>query len=159
MAFEYLYDNYSPAIYNIIFKIVKSQEVAEDLLQDAFVKIWENIASYDNNKGRLFTWMLNISRNLAIDKIRSLGHKSILKSEDISENVYLPDNSFSEKNKPEYIGLKEMLDVLTKDEKFLIDLMYFKGYTQSEIAKEYDIPLGTIKSRVKAAVKKLRNNF
>ena len=70
-AFEYLYDNYSPALYGIIFKILKDEEKSADTLQDTFLKIWKNVASYDSEKGTLFTWMLNVARNTAIDKFRT----------------------------------------------------------------------------------------
>ena len=63
VAFNYLYDNYSRALYGIILKIVETEEVAEDILQDVFVKIWNRIDSYDASKGKLFTWLLNVARN------------------------------------------------------------------------------------------------
>ena len=74
-AFNYLYDNYSPALYGIIYKMVENKELAEDILQDTFIKIWNNFSNYDSIKGRLFTWMLNITRNLTIDSLRSKDFK------------------------------------------------------------------------------------
>ena len=72
-AFSYLYDNYSGALFGIIYKMLEDRELAEDVLQEAFVKIWNNFSNYDSLKGRLFTWMLNITRNLTIDTVRSKG--------------------------------------------------------------------------------------
>lgn len=155
-AFEYLYDHYSAALYGIILRIVKKDTLAEEVLQDAFLKIWKNIASYDPSKGRLFTWMLNISRNQAIDKTRSKEIKKTHKTDPV-ENVVNKINQHNyEEFSPENIGVKELLDILNIDQRKVIDLLYFQGYTQSEVAKEYGIPLGTIKTRLRAAMKHLR---
>ncbi|MEP6628752.1 MAG: sigma-70 family RNA polymerase sigma factor, partial [Ginsengibacter sp.] len=88
-AFSYLYDNYSGALYNIIYKMLEQTELAEDVLQEAFVKIWNNFSSYDSSKGRLFTWMVNITRNLTIDTIRS---KSFRKQSKIQNSENAVDN-------------------------------------------------------------------
>src|SRR5712671_153110 len=82
-AFSYLYDHYSGALYSIIFQIVKTPESASDTLQEVFVNIWRKIESYDPLKGRLFTWMLNISRNASIDMIRSKNYQNGLKNQEI----------------------------------------------------------------------------
>ena len=74
-AFSYLYDNYSAALNGIIYRMVENRELAEDILQEVFIKIWNNILHYDAGKGRLFTWMLNIARNLTIDTLRSKSYK------------------------------------------------------------------------------------
>jgi RNA polymerase sigma-70 factor (ECF subfamily) len=158
-AFEYFYERYSAAVYGIILKIVKIEELAEEVLQDAFLKFWDKIKDYNPEKGRLFTWMLSISRNMAIDKFRSKEFKGIRKTDDILDNVHIFDEGYSEKNKSEYIGIKELVKTLSVDQQKIIDLMYFQGYSQSEIAEEYDIPLGTVKTRAKAAMQKLREMF
>lgn len=158
-AFEYFYDHYSSSIFGVILRIVKIEELSEEVLQDAFLKFWDKIADYNPEKGRLFTWMLNISRNMAIDKVRSKEFKGIHKSDDLSENVNLFDEQYSEANKVEFIGVKELLDKLTSDQKNIIDLMYFQGYSQSEISEEFAIPLGTVKTRAKAAMNKLKELF
>ena len=158
-ALEYLYDKYSAAMYGVILRIVKSESTAEEVLQDCILRVWHKINDYDKAKGKLFTWMINIARNLAIDKIRSKEYKSQLKSDDIDGNVSLMDKGYEEKFKPEYIGVREMVEDLNKDQRSLIDLMYFKGYSQSEISEEFGIPLGTVKTRVRAAMEKLRNCF
>ncbi len=91
-GFELLYDNYSKVLYGIILKIVHSEPLAEDVLQDAFVKIWKNIDAYDASKGTLFTWILNVSRNTAIDKIRSQSYKSTTKIQSLDNNVRMLDS-------------------------------------------------------------------
>jgi len=138
-----------------VLRIVKSEILAEEVLQDAFIKIWEKIDQYDPHKGRLFTWMMNLTRNQALDKLKSKDFKRISKTFDIKDY----DAESSERIDPDTIGLKEIVDKLTPDQKEVIDLMYFKGYTQSEIAEQFGIPLGTIKTRVKAAINKLRSLF
>lgn len=158
-AFEYLYDNYSGAVNGIILKIVRSEDFAEELLNDCFLRIWDKINDYDASKGRLFTWMLNIARNLALDKLRSKEYKAKMKTDDVSENVFISDERYANANKPEFIGVKEIVEKLPVEQKKLIDLMYFQGYSQSEIAEELQMPLGTVKTRVRAAMTTLRQLF
>jgi len=158
-AYEYLYDNYSAALYGVIHRIVTSDETANDVLQEAFVKIWNGIGSYDAKKGKLFTWMLNISRNMAIDKTRSKDFNNNQKNQSTEKVVSQMGRLKTDDLKPEHIGLAELVGKLDPNEKFLIDLMYFKGYTQSEIAEEYNIPLGTVKTRLRSATLNLRKIF
>ena len=155
-AFEFLYERYAAALFGVIKRIVVDPELSEEVLHDAFVKIWENAHSYQPQKGRLFTWMLNITRNLAIDKIRSRNYKEAQKTDKVADNVYIIDHQGHTRQNIEDIGVKELLSALGEDHKLVIDLLYFKGYTQSEIAKEYNIPLGTVKTRTRAAMKQLR---
>jgi RNA polymerase sigma factor (sigma-70 family) len=156
---EYLYDNYSSTLYGVVLRIIKAEDVAEEVLQDCFLKFWNKILDYDASKGRLFTWMINIARNLAIDKLRSKDFKSMARSEDITNTTPIKDASNSFDFDPNLIGVKEILEKLNPDQRLLLDLMYFKGYSQSEISEEFNIPLGTVKTRVRAAMIILRNFF
>jgi RNA polymerase sigma-70 factor (ECF subfamily) len=158
-AFDMLYDSYSAALYGVIQRMVTDEELANDLLQEAFVKIWNNISQYDSGKGRLFTWMINLTRNLAIDKLRSRGHRNSQKNRSLDNAVNEVDSSLSTTFSVESIGLKKLVDGLKEDQRFIIELLYFKGYTQSEVAEEFDIPLGTVKTRVRMAVTELRKHF
>ncbi|HYG38160.1 MAG TPA: sigma-70 family RNA polymerase sigma factor [Cytophagales bacterium] len=158
-ALEYLYDNYSSAIYGIIYKIIRVEDLAEEVLQDSFLRFWNKIEDYNPEKGRLFTWMLNIARNLSIDKLRSADYKSQARSEDILQDSSKANFEFSDKFKPDHIGVKDMLEILKPDQKRLMELMYFKGYTQSEISEEFNIPLGTVKTKVRTAMMVLRKLF
>lgn len=151
---EILYERYSRALYGITLKILHKEELAQDVLQEAFVKIWKNIGSYNSQKGTLFTWMLNITRNLAIDKLRSKAYKNSQKNQAIDISVS-KINTHSKIN-IDTIGLKEIVAKLKPQQKELIDLMYFKGYTQVEISEELEIPLGTVKTRLRAAIMALR---
>ncbi|MCJ8167507.1 sigma-70 family RNA polymerase sigma factor [Pontibacter sp. E15-1] len=156
-AVSVLYDMYSPTLFGVVLQIVKEDETAEDVLQEAFVKIWSSFQSYDSSKGRLFTWMINVCRNLAIDKIRSKQYRVSQKTREIptAPRAVYGTSSF----KPEHIGLREITERLSPEQKQIIDLMYFEGLTQSEISEEFDIPLGTVKTRARSAIKTLGKLF
>ncbi len=151
-----LYNNYSAVIYGVIVRIVKRETIAEEVTNDCFLKIWNKIDQYDATKGKLFTWMVNIARNLALDKLRSSEAIKSLKTDDITE---LKRDSASDYPNIDGIGLKEIVLKLSADEKQIIDLMYFEGYSQSEISENFNIPLGTVKTRARAAINKLRTFF
>ena len=156
-SFGYLYDNYSGALFGVIIAIIADPETARDVLQEAFVNIWRKIESYDPTKGRLFTWMMNVARNAAIDKVRSKGYQDSIKNYPISENVDTSSNigsaTFAQLND---VGLKKVLSKLKEESRVLIDLSYFQGYTHEEIAKILNIPLGTVKTRIRSALIHLR---
>jgi len=154
-SFSYLYDNYSGALLGVIGGIIADQETSRDVLQDVFVNIWKKIDSYDSSKGRLFTWMLNIARNAAIDKIRSRSYQDSLKNRSIPDNT---DIGIGGMTIPQVgdVGLKKILTRLKEEHRQLIDLSYFQGYTHEEIAKSLGIPLGTVKTRIRSALTHLR---
>lgn len=155
-SLDYLYDHYSAAMYGIITRVVKNKDVAEEVLQDVFLKIWDKIDAYDSSKGKLFTWMLNIARNQAIDKTRSKEISKGRKTDDIDNLVGKIDKAdYSEQN-VEAIGLSEVLAKLNNDQRFVIEKLYLEGYTQSEVAEEFNIPLGTVKTRTRMAMIELR---
>lgn len=158
-AYSLLYDNYSAALFGVISKVVSAEEIAEDILQDVFVKIWKNIENYDASKGRLFTWMLNIARNASIDYARSKQSKMDGKLRDLENSRYEVNKLNSFQNNTDFIGVKEQVSKLKEDHRVLIDMLYFEGYTQEDAAKELNIPLGTVKTRVRAAIVKLRETF
>jgi RNA polymerase sigma factor (sigma-70 family) len=155
-AFSYLYDNYSGALYGIINSIVTDRETANDILQEVFVNIWRKISSYDPDKGRLFTWMLNVARNAAIDKVRSKAYRDLSKNQQLPENVDVSNELAIAGPKVDEIGLKKLLTNLKPEQKQLIDLSYFQGWTHEEIAKLLNIPLGTVKTRIRTALTLLR---
>lgn len=154
-AFSYLYDNYSGSLYTVISQIVKDVELASDVLQEVFVNIWRRIETYDPDKGRLFTWMLNIARNASIDTLRSKSYQNSQKNMSMSDNTDLGIGGSSKIN-VDIIGFRKVLDRLKKEQRVLIDLAYFKGYTHEEIAEIEDIPLGTVKTRIRNALIQLR---
>lgn len=154
-----LYDKYSAFLFGIITRIVNSDETAEDVLQEVFVKVWKNIGSYDSSKGKLITWMANISRNLAIDKIRSKDYKNSKQNHDIENYVNIIEDERSDSFKPEFVGVKEMMNKLMPEQRAIIDLVYFQGYTQNDVSVKLGIPLGTVKTRIRSAILKLREIF
>lgn len=155
-ALTYLYDHYSSALFGVIIRIVQKEELAEEILQDVFLKIWDKISSYDSTKGKLFTWMLNIARNQAIDKTRSKEISKSNKTKDLDTLVHTVDRQEYQEQAIDGIGVKEVLKSLPEDQQFIVEYLYFKGYTQSELAEESGIPLGTVKTRLRAAMQQLR---
>ena len=155
-AFSYLYDNYSPALFGVINQIISDKEVAADVLQDVFVNIWKKIGLYDDTKGRLFTWMLNIARNAAIDKLRSRSYQDSLKNQPLTENVNTIKSNSVVNPQQNDIGLKKQVSRLREEYRVLIDLSYFQGFTHEEISKILNLPLGTVKTRIRSALTQLR---
>jgi RNA polymerase sigma factor (sigma-70 family) len=159
IAVEALYDMYSSSLLGVIVRIVNDTDLAEDILQDTFVKIWNSFSSYSTEKGRLFTWMVNIARNLAIDKIRSKDFKNQGKNQELENNVTFIDEQRNTVYKPELLGVKELVEGLKPEQKSILDLVYFKGYTHVEAADELGVPLGTVKTRLRMAIIQLRKYF
>ena len=159
IAAEALYDMYSASLFGVIVRIVNDETLAEDILQDTFVKIWNSFSSYNTEKGRLFTWMANIARNLAIDKIRSKDFKNQTKNQELENNVTFIDEQRNTVYKPELLGVKDLVEQLKPEQKSILDLVYFKGYTHVEAADELGVPLGTIKTRLRTAIAQLRKYF
>jgi len=155
-AFAYLYDHYSAALNTIILQIVMDAELANDVLQEVFVNIWRKIDQYDTTRGRLFTWMLNIARNSAIDILRSKGYQNSRKNQSIPDNVDTIQASDVSLPGVDTIGLRKVLEKLKDEQRVLIELAYFKGYTHEEIAEMEKIPLGTVKTRIRNALIQLR---
>lgn len=154
-AIGMIYDKYGAALYGVVTKIVKSDTIAEDVMQDAFVKIWKNASTYDHTKGKLFTWLLNITRNTAIDRIRSAKYRHAQKSISLDNSVY-NDSSLSTETQVDHIGLDKVLHSLDDKYRVVLDMIYLRGYTQKEVEEELKIPLGTVKSRVRIALRELR---
>lgn len=157
-AFSYLYDHYAGALNGVIFKIIGESQMSEDILQEAFVKIWNKISSYDSSKGRLFTWMLNITRNLTIDHTRSKSFKKQSKILNVENSVDSVSDMDHQNVAASFdgIGLRKKVGLLKSDQKQIIDLAYFEGFTQDEISKRLLIPLGTVKTRMRSAIMSLR---
>jgi len=156
-AFEALYNMYSDSMHGVIFNIVRDNDIAEELMQDVFIKAWNNASSYSAEKGRFFTWILNIARNAAIDKTRSKAFKNSKKNLDAEYFVDILQNSESLDNKTDAIGIGKFVSKLAKKCIEVIELLYFKGYTQKEASEELNIPIGTIKTHNRNCIKELRD--
>ncbi len=154
-AFNYLYDNYAAAIYGVVIKIVCEKEYTDEIMQDVFVRIWKNIQQFDREKGRLYTWMICLARNTTLDYVKSKGFQNEQKNQEIPDSVNNSEQ-YATLSDVEHIGMREVLSGLKQEWRILIELAYFKGYTQQEIAKDLDIPVGTVKTRMRNAFIELR---
>jgi RNA polymerase sigma-70 factor (ECF subfamily) len=153
---SYLYDHYSHALYGIIVHIVQDESIAEEVLQETFLKIWQNANVYDAQKGRLYTWMLNIARNMAIDTTRGKGYKKSQKNQSFENNVNYLETKNVHYTPVEGIGVKELVNQLDISYRMIIEKVYFEGYTLADAAEVLEIPLGTLKTRLRTALQLLR---
>ena len=158
-AFSYLYDNYAGALNATILKMVDNKQQAEDILQEAFVKIWNNFSSYDKSKGRLFTWMINLTKNLTIDTIRSKGYRKQMQISKDENSVIEVKDASTGIDKYDAMGIRKQLFSLKPALRDIIDLAYFGGFTQDEISKNLNIPIGTVKTRMRTALIELRKHI
>jgi RNA polymerase sigma-70 factor (ECF subfamily) len=150
-----LFRHYGGALLTIIQPILPQKEVAEEVLHDVLLKVWNNIESYDASKSRFFTWMARIARNAAIDKTRSKGYRNNRKTDEINDSVGRR-MELSQTPSVDHIGITTILNQLDTSHRAIIELLYLQGYTQSEAAKELELPLGTVKTRSRRAIMQLR---
>ncbi len=127
--------------------------MAEETLHDVFIKVWNQIDKYDDTKGTLFTWMYRIARNQALDMRRSKDFKSEAKSNDIDDYVTVFEQ---DERKEDYIGLSEVLQSLGELCKKLIHLNFFMGYSHAEISEKEEMPLGSVKTKLRSCLKTIR---
>lgn len=158
-AFETLYKMYKDSIHGVIYNIVRDHDIAEEVMQDVFIKAWNNASSYSANKGRFFTWILNIARNAAIDKTRSKAFKNSRKNLDAEFFVDILETHESLNDQTDAIGIKNLVQRLEKKCIEIIELLYFKGFTQKETSESLDIPIGTVKTRNRNCIKGLRQTL
>lgn len=156
-AYEKLYNMYSKSISGVINNIVKNNEATQEITQDVFIKVWNNAESYSAKKGRFFTWILNIARNTAIDYTRSKKFKQSKQNLNSDFFVDILQNNESLDNTTNTIGLKEFVTQLGEKCKTIIELLYFKGFTQKEASEELNMPIGTIKTRNRSCIGELRS--
>lgn len=158
-AMSALYQMYSDSLYKVISTIVVIEEVAQDLLQETFIRIWKSFQLYDPRKGRLYTWMARLAKNISIDYLRSSNYKYDSANEDLSEHTHQLEQTFQINFNPEVIGVKEMTRILNYEQQRVLDLIYFKGYTHVQAAEELNITLGILRSRLHSSISVLRKNF
>lgn len=153
-ALRLLHDHYSRSLYTVILRLVHNQELAQDVLQEGLLKVWFNIDRYDVNRGRLFTWMVRVCCNRAIDAMRNPHHRFHHGTRSLevggAQRAVAP-SSFN----PEHIGLRELTLKLKPRHREIIDLLYFGGCTQVETAEQLGIPLATVKTRARTALQAL----
>jgi RNA polymerase sigma factor (sigma-70 family) len=158
-AFEYLYEHYSAALFGAIARMIRPDVAAEDVLQELFVKVFNSIDFYDASKGRLYTWLMQITRNLCIDKLRSSEQKQQQKNQNFDDYVPVLNAQMTTDMSIDHIGLKKLVSELPAEQREILEYMYFEGYTQAETAEALDLPLGTVKTRARYAIIRLRSIF
>ena len=155
-AIQLLYENYADALYGVIKKIISDEDTAQDVLQESFVKIWRYSKKYDASKAKLFTWLYRIAYNAAIDKVRSLKNKTNSEIQIEVSSVYkITSNELNQ----DVLDIKEHLNTLDEKYKIVLYALFFEGMTQQEASDELDIPLGTIKSRLKIGLRELKKVY
>lgn len=155
-ALNLLYENYSDSLYGVILKVTINEELAQDALQETFIKVWKNAKKYDSKKAKLFTWLYRIAKNTAIDKLRSFNNRFEKEVQIDNSNVYiLPTANLNQ----DVLDLKEHVARLEEKYQIILKALFFGGMTQQEASDELDIPLGTIKSRLKIGLRELRKVY
>ena len=159
-----LYDRYSKLLYGFILSIVKKQEEAEDVLQELFLQIWEKSSSFDVGRGNVYTWVVTLARNRAIDRIRSKQYRMQDQADpdfgiDSLSNPADPTplDAVMMRERTEFI--RQALQTLPKEQREAIEIAYFGGRSQSEIAAQLNVPLGTVKTRMRQGMKKLQTQL
>ena len=150
--FTTLYDAYAPALFGVIIRLVNDQERAEDLLQDTFIKVWTHRQHYDSKQGRLYTWLITIARNVALDELRSRKVQSVAYS--LERN-----NDHSYLSSTEGLPNGSVFNLIPSQYRQVVELAYTQQRTHQEIAQELDLPLGTVKTRIRTALRELKQFF
>src|SRR5215213_2140780 len=160
-AFATLYDRHSRAAFSLAYRMMGERQAAEDLAQDAFLKVWRSASSYRAERGSVRTWILSIVHNRSIDQIRS--HASRRRTQDkieASAPRSQPSEAFAQTwRNSQHDQVREALDTLPPEQLKILELAYFSGYTHVEISELLRLPLGTVKGRVRLGLKKIRDYF
>ena len=161
-ALELLYDKYRSTIFGLVYSIVQRREEAEDLLQDLFVKIWEKADTYNESKGTVYSWLTTMSRNKAIDRLRSKRYKTA-KLEDTDHNQLYACIEEDDKNPLEEMMINEQTEHIRnalvripRDQREAISIAYMQEMSHSEISEMLNIPLGTVKFRIRQGKMRLK---
>jgi RNA polymerase sigma-70 factor, ECF subfamily len=160
-AFALLYDRHSRAAYSLAYRMMNGRQAAEDLVQDAFLKLWRSATSYRPERGSVRTWLLSIVHNQGIDQLRS--HARRRRTQDkvqASAARSQPSEAFAGTwRNSQRDQVREALNTLPQEQLEILELAYFSGYTHVEIADLLGLPLGTVKGRMRLGLKKLRDHF
>ena len=151
-AISLLYEHYGDTLYGVAYKVIKDEDLAQDILQESFIKIWKKADTYDASKAKLFTWLFRITRNTAIDKLRSINNKMDREVQIDVSDVY---NVGVEGIRPDVLDMQDNLEKIEPKYQIVLEALFFEGMTQQEASDELGIPLGTIKSRLKIGLREL----
>lgn len=160
-AFAALYDRYATVLYSLCLAIVKKQEEAEDVLQECFLQMWEKAPAFNSAKGSAYTWLATLTRHRAIDRLRSRHFRKDRQKQPDVDFDRMADAGALTPLENTSIGeragiVQKAFATLPPVQQKVVEMAYFQGYTQSEIAGELQLPLGTVKTRIREAVKKLQ---
>lgn len=159
-ALASLYDRYRLILFGLILRILHSRPEAEDVLQDVFIQVWKRASDYDEARGRPFTWLVTLARSRAIDRLRALDSRQRTANEsalDVTESVSDAATDAFKSEQREVV--RDALDALPTEQRQTLVLAYFEGLTQSEIAERLGAPLGTVKTRMRSGMIKLRESL
>lgn len=160
-SLEVLYQRYARLLYSIAYRMIPDHQIAEDLLQETFVSVWQNAGSYSSQSGSVRSWLVAIIRHRAIDQLRKLRVRSDFKATSVDdlvadENLTTPDAWEEAWKSIQGAQVRNALKMLSQEQRMVIELAYFQGWTQSEIAESYSIPLGTVKARMRLGMMRLK---
>ena len=160
-AFTTLYDRHSHAAFSLAYRVMGERQAAEDLAQDAFLKLWCSATSYRPERGSVRTWLLSIVRNRGIDQIRSQASRRRRQEKiEASAPRSQPSEAFAETwRNSQREQVREALNTLPPEQLKIVELAYFSGYTHVQISELVDVPLGTVKGRMQLGLKKMRDYF
>ena len=160
-AFAALYDRHSRAAYSLAYRMMGEKQAAEDLAQDAFLKVWRSAAGYRAERGSVRTWILSIVHNRGIDQLRSLASRRRTQEKVEAEAPRSqPSEAFAESwRNSQRDQVRAAMSTLPPEQVKILELAYFSGYTHVEIARLLDLPLGTVKGRMRLGLKKIRDFF
>jgi RNA polymerase sigma-70 factor (ECF subfamily) len=157
-----LYDRFGRLAYSVIYNVVRDTGIAEDLLQETFLRIWNRMAGFDAQRGALGPWLLTVARNRAIDYIRSAGARNDKNSFELEEREHQSlfiDAELDLQNRDQSKRIRAALEKLNEKQRRVIELAYYEGLSQSEMAEKMGEPLGSVKTWVRMALKKLREEL
>jgi RNA polymerase sigma-70 factor, ECF subfamily len=160
-AFTTIYERHGRAAYALAYRLMGEKQAAEDLLQEAFLKLWCGAASYRAERGSVRTWLLSIVHNRGIDQLRSLASRRRTQEKiESSAQRSQPSEAFAQSwRNSQREEVREALKTLPSEQSKVLELAYFSGYTRVEIAEFLDLPLGTVKGRVRLGLKKVRDYY
>lgn len=160
-AFRALYERFADLVYSVALRVLGDGAVAQDVAQDVFVRLWRNPGSFDPERGRFMPWLLSVTRNRAVDEVRSRGRRRThelapIEGADDPVDANAPDPARQAVIESERRAVRRALASLPPEQREALELAYFGGLTQQEIAARLSTPLGTVKTRVRLGMKKLR---
>jgi RNA polymerase sigma-70 factor, ECF subfamily len=160
-AFTTLYDRHGRAAFSLAYRMMGERQAAEDLAQDAFLKVWRSASSYRAERGSVRTWILSIVHNRGIDQIRSQASRRRTQDKiEASTPRSQPSEAFAQTwRNSQRDQIREALDTLPPEQLKILELAYFSGYTHVEISELLRLPLGTVKGRMRLGLKKIRDYF